>query len=347
MTTQKSAYRRYATIDRCLNDPRKKYWTKNELMAEVKKIDIEIKPRTFDQDIYDMRNETGLTFKEAPIEYSKKPKGIYYTRPFNISLPIDQDDIHQLEVAAQTLKQYENTSYFRQFGSAIDKVIQIVKQAKESTGTSNNSFILFEKIPRLVGYELLDPILSAIEHKQVLTVTYQKFNDSSSFNVIVQPYFVKEWRNRWYLIGLYKTRVTTYALDRIKAIEPCDIDFIENTEIVPEDYFKDCIGVDRRKPAIEKVILEFTPTQSPYIRTQDIHRSQNIVRDDETGIRVELDLMINPELLMLLLSYGENVLVIAPKSLRQDVQEKISKMAQIYALNISTNTALPSSPPIS
>lgn len=93
MTIQKSAYRRYSTIDRCLNDSRKKYWKKKELMTEVKEIVIKIKPRIFDQDIYDMRNETGLTFKEAPIGYSRKPKGFYYTRPFNITFPIDQNHL--------------------------------------------------------------------------------------------------------------------------------------------------------------------------------------------------------------------------------------------------------------
>lgn len=78
-----------------------------------------------------------------------------------------------MEIAAKTLKQYENNPYFRQFGSSIDKVIQIVKQVKESVGTANNSFILFKKTPLLVGYEFLDPILNAVEHKQVLMVTYR------------------------------------------------------------------------------------------------------------------------------------------------------------------------------
>jgi predicted DNA-binding transcriptional regulator YafY len=331
MTTQKSAYRRYATIDRCLNDPRKKYWTKEELMAEVRKIDIEIKPRTFDNDIYDMRNETGLTFKEAPIGYSKKPKGYYYTAPFNISLPIDDEDIHQLEVVAQTLTQYQNTTYFNQFGSVIDKVIRIVKQVKESNSPIGRSFILFEKIPRLAGHQLLDPILTAVEQKQVLAVTYQKFNEAASFTVNVHPYFVKEFRNRWYLVGLYKTRLGTYGLDRIKAVEPVGIEFIENTLTVPEDYFKDCIGIDTRSPTIEKVILEFTPQQSHYIKTQDIHRSQNITRDDENGVCVELDLMINQELVMQILSYGENVKVIAPEILVSKVREAITLMTRLYS----------------
>ncbi|MCQ6960402.1 helix-turn-helix transcriptional regulator [Mucilaginibacter aquariorum] len=330
MTTQKSAYRRYATIDRCLNDPRKKYWTKKELIEEIRKIDIEIKPRTFDGDIYDMRYETGLTFQNAPIG-TKRNKGFYYERPFSITLPIDAEDIHQLEVVAQTLTQYQNTAYFNQFGSVIDKVIRIVKQVKESNSPISRSFILFEKIPRLVGYQLLDPILTAVEQKQVLAVTYQKFNEAAPFTVNVHPYFVKEFRNRWYLVGLYKTRLGTYGLDRIKAVEPVAIEFIENTLAVPEDYFKDCIGIDTRSPAIEKVILEFTPQQSHYIRTQDIHRSQNITRDDENGICVELDLMINQELIMQILSYGEHVKVIAPEVLVTKVREAITLMAHLYS----------------
>lgn len=83
-------------------------------------------------------------------------------------------------------------------------------------------------------------------------------------------------------MGPYETRITTYALDRIRAMEICDSYFIENTELIPETYFKDCIGIDRSKPTVEEVILEFTAKQSQYIRNQDIHRSQNIIRDDET-----------------------------------------------------------------
>lgn len=336
MTTQKSAYRRYATIDRCLNNPRKKYWTKEELMAEVQKIDIEIKPRTFDNDIYDMRYETGLTFKNAPIGYSKKLKGYYYTAPFSITIPIDNEDIQRLELAEQILTQYQNIPYFSQFAAAIDKVIRIVKEVKETDDKANHSFILFEKIPNVLGYEYLDPILNAIKSEQPISVTYKKFDGNSSFTVIVHPYFVKEFHNRWYFVGHCESGkgLRTYALDRIKEIVTTTTPYIKNKDIVPEDYFKDCIGIDIQHKDIVKVVLAFSPRQSNYVRTQDIHRSQQKIKDDKDGVHIQLNLMINYELIMLILSYGAEVRVLEPVSLANQIKE-ISKNVNDLYNNIS------------
>jgi predicted DNA-binding transcriptional regulator YafY len=332
MTTQKSAYRRYATIDRCLNSPHKKYWTKEELMAEVQKIDIEIKPRTFDNDIYDMRNETGLTFKNAPIDYDRKLKGYYYTAPFSISIPIDNEDIQRLELAEQILTQYQNIPYFSQFSAAIDKVIRIVKEVKETDEGTHRSFILFEKIPNVLGYEYLDPILNAIKSEQSISVTYKKFDGDSSFTVTVHPYFVKEFHNRWYFVGYCESGngLRTYALDRIKEIVNAASPYITNTAIVPEDYFKDCIGIDIQHKEIVKVVLAFSPRQSNYVRTQDIHRSQRKIKDDEQGVHIQLDLMINYELIMLILSYGAEVQVLEPVTLALQIKEISKNVNDLY-----------------
>jgi len=327
------AYRRYMEIDRCLNS-KKKYWTKQELLQALKDKDFDISESTLEKDIRNMRFETSLPFQNAPIKYTSKTKPYHYTEEFSISIPVDDDEIQALDVAVRTLNQFKDIEYFSQFAGAVDKVIRFVKQVKTNREENTHPFILFEKVPYLRGYEYLDVILNAIADKRCVQLDYQMFGQDS-YSIELHPYFVKEFHNRWYVVGYLadKNDLRTYALDRIQQISPCSTDYIQNSTIDPEAYFKDCIGINFMKRDIEKVRLAFTPFQGHYVRTQHLHRSQVIVKDDDKEMIVELDIIINHELKMLIMSFGDQVNVLEPQSLAQDIAKISRSVAKAYRAN--------------
>ncbi|MBS1504171.1 MAG: WYL domain-containing protein, partial [Bacteroidetes bacterium] len=98
----------------------------------------------------------------------------------------------------------------------------------------------------------------------------------------------------------------------------------------PEAYFKDCIGVNFMERVIERVVLSFSPNQGNYVKTQHLHRSQNIIKDEPDGLIVELNLIVNHELKMLILSFGDQVRVLEPVWLAEDIAKNCRNTARAY-----------------
>jgi predicted DNA-binding transcriptional regulator YafY len=206
---------------------------------------------------------------------------------------------------------------------------------KASHESSTTPAILFEKVPYLRGYEYLDTILAAISDQRCLEISYQTFDHDEPYTITLHPYFVKEFHNRWYVVGLVdsKSELRTFALDRIQSISPCGTNYIQNIDTDPEDYFKDCIGINFMERDIETVRLSFTPYQGKYVKTQHLHRSQVITQDDSEGVVVELHIIINHELKMLILSFGDQVKVLGPVTLATDIAKISQRVAKSYRSN--------------
>jgi predicted DNA-binding transcriptional regulator YafY len=328
------AYRRYTEIDRCFNS-KKKYWTKKEILQALRNKDFDISDSTFDKDIWNMRYETSLPFQNAPIKYISKSQPWHYSEPFSISIPVDDYEMHALDVAARTLNQFKDIEFFTHFSGAVDKVIRFVKQVKATRDENSQPFILFEKAPYLRGYEYLDSILNAIENKCCMQLNYQRFGHDDSYSVELHPYFVKEFHNRWYIVGYLEERkdLRTFALDRIQDISLCATTYIPNTSVDPEDYFKDFIGINFMDRKIEIVKLSFTIEQGYYIKTQHLHRSQVDSEGGPDEVVIDLNLIVNHELKMQILSFGDQVKVLAPTSLAEEIAAISRRVVESYDSN--------------
>jgi predicted DNA-binding transcriptional regulator YafY len=138
---------------------------------------------------------------------------------------------------------------------------------------------------------------------------------------------MKEFRNRWYVLGYSEARhfIITLALDRIIKLKEANTAFKENKKLKPKEYFKHTLGITLGKGPVEDIELWFSPTMAPYIKTQHLHHTQKTIHEDKHGLTINLKLIPNPELLQLLLSYCGNVKVLAPVSLKEKYREDISK----------------------
>ena len=67
-----------------------------------------------------------------------------------------------------------------------------------------------------------------------------------------------------------------------------------------------------------------------YIKSLPLHDSQEIITDNEDELQIKLKLVITHDFLMELLSFGENVKVIAPQSLVVDVKAVYSNALGRY-----------------
>ncbi|MBP5703311.1 MAG: WYL domain-containing protein, partial [Paludibacteraceae bacterium] len=147
--------------------------------------------------------------------------------------------------------------------------------------------ILLEYIPS--GQEYLHPIISAMKENRVLNITYHSYWKDVESNFDVQPYCVKLFRQRWYMVAkstYYDEGPRIYSLDRIRELNTKDETFVMPKDWNAEEYFNGCFGIIADQSVEKQIVkLKATAIQAKYIRDLKIHESQKeIERNEEYSI---------------------------------------------------------------
>lgn len=335
MPLNKQALVRYRIIDRCLRDKRSPFPSLETLQDKLEEfLSMSISESTVEKDIRAMRTDPELGFN-APIKYSKKYKGYHYTDDkFTIAnVPLSDEDINAIEFAAITLRQFEDIPLFNDFGGTVDKIFQAINIGTALDFEELRQIIQFEKSPKMQGIEHLETLLQCIKEGMPIRFEYLKFGLNESKAHLVHPYLVKEYRNRWYLIGRQDSNdlITTYALDRMEFPEPSnEVVFKKPLDFDSGAYFKHSFGITTFEGEPEEVILSFDPFQGRYVQTQKLHETQEEIPGDGNDYRIRLTVGVTIELEMAILSYGEKVRVIKPESLRNKIQERLKDALDKY-----------------
>lgn len=338
MPATKEAFIRYRIIDRMLRNKYKPFPTMLQLVEEMEdKLGKTFSESTIQKDIKAMKEDELLGYK-APINYSKLHRGYYYEDPaFSITeIPLSEQDIASLEFAAMVLQQFKDIKLFSEFGSAVDKIFNAVNFSTLLSENDVESAIQFEKVPHYKGSNWIGTLLTNINNREVITIEYQKFEDKTSNSRVLHPYLLKEYRNRWYLIGMTETdgAIKTFALDRILEVLKADIKFRFHGNFSAEDYFKYAYGITTFEGKPQKVQLWVSPFSAGYVKTQPLHATQKILKDNKDGLQVEISVGVTTELIMDILSFGSNIKVLSPNSLQEAVVQKIKETLCLYGNNL-------------
>ena len=185
--------------------------------------------------------------------------------------------------------------------------------------------ILFEEIPD--GQQFLPVILEALKKNTVLEMTYQSFWRDEANTFEVEPYCLKAFKQRWYLVAHspYYDKMMIYALDRVQWLGLTDKTFKYPKDFNAEEFFEDCFGIiaDQRVK-IETVKFKVSAGQANYLRSLTLHQTQKeIERTDEYSI---FTVRLRPtfDFRQEILSQGCDIEVLEPKWFRDEVAE-ISK----------------------
>ena len=172
-----------------------------------------------------------------------------------------------------------------------------------------SNYIHFERI-KPKGTDNLYGLIHAIKNKLQIRFDYEKYWEETIANRVVEPYCLKEFKNRWYLIAkdVKNDYPKTFALDRMSGFEITNVKFTVLASFDMNKLFMYSYGIiTPQDPKVEEVILSFDPEQGKYIKSLPLHKSQEIVVDTETELRIKLKLYITHDFEMELLSYGDNV----------------------------------------
>lgn len=326
MPVTKNALIRYKTIDRCLRNTGHD-WTLEDLIQECSDAlyeytgrDENLSRRTLQNDFNFMRSEKGY---KAPIVVYNNKYYKYSDPEYSITeSPLSSQEVEKLREAVNVLRQL---SGFRDFSGMEDILGRLEDRVSVTEGT--HPAIYFDRNDRLKGLEYIKPLHASILDRHSVRMTYKSFRAVEPSSFVFHPYALKEFNNRWFVYGRKSggNYVLNLALDRIEALEKLPGEpFVKDPGFDPETWFDDLVGVTKSpedKP--QKIRFWASAGDAPYIRTKPFHASQMVVEANEDGSAVfQIEVIINRELVRLLFGHAEELKVLSPKSLRDEMERK-------------------------
>ncbi|WP_218127197.1 helix-turn-helix transcriptional regulator [Catalinimonas alkaloidigena] len=287
-----------------LTSPPYTYPDKARLFDHLQQAGLEVSETTFERDKKELKEEFGLQ-----VRFSKPHQGYYLYRPPDE----DVGDFHQF---LELLERWERLSFFLQGN---------VRQVAH--------YLQFEQHSELQGAEHLPLLWRALREQRCLRFAYQPFQQQDITERYVEPCLLLEDRNRWYLVAWSPKdqKLKTFGVERMRDPQLTEETFTQDRRADYRAQKAYALGVHfGADQHIERVVLRFATPMVPYLKTLPLHATQRVLADDEAGLTVELDLVLNPELERELLGYAEYVEVLAPQALRQRMAERLEAALTRY-----------------
>jgi len=340
MPTNKNALIRYKYLDSLLSDHRH-YYDIHDLTGKVNDMLYEdgfpeVTQRCIEKDL----NTLEYAPFNAPIErVTRQGKRCiaYSKRSFSIfTKELSNEETNLLREVLSTIGQFDGLDNFKwledfKLGLGIEERRQIIS-------FSNN--------PYLKNSNLLGTLFDNISNEVVIRLSYHTFANTTIRSIDFHPYLLKQYNDRWYLLGAADSdmKILHFALDRIDDVEPLpEKKYIECTEDLSE-RFEDIVGVTLYEDhSIEHIVFWVSDTSKDYVTTKPIHESQKLIKGKaeielseryphlEGGLFFSIDCIPNYELIRELCSFGKDLIVLEPSSIKDQIINRISMMAENYS----------------
>jgi predicted DNA-binding transcriptional regulator YafY len=338
MPTGKNASYRYRLIDLALRNTGRK-WKYDDLLNHLcEKLEEEfdvnlngnktssLSHRQLAEDIHIMRKDPPQGYS-API--IRKAGYVFYENPlFSINEnPLNETDIEALNEVLRLIKSFQGLPQLSDLETILGKVKGTISQ------NIGDQIIELEHNSKAKGLEHLEKLYPLIKEGREIHVLYQPFTSSESFEYIINPYLIKEYNNRWFLLGWITddNRFTVLGLDRIIRFQETGskINMFKKQELL--EIQKHIIGVsinEGKEPIAVKIWV--SKDQIPYLLTKPIHASQTLIDENGDGSILLLTVVPNFELEQILLMFGERVKVLEPIELQEKILKRLNSAILLY-----------------
>ena len=320
-------------------------WTKQELAETVSQnldLDRIISTKTIENDLKKMEK-----YYNAPIDkkdiflpkfnektnelrnvkkigyfYLDNSEGIFNNNNLTIS------ELSSLRKVIELLKQFKGLQNFEEIEHLLNKLeIKVTK--------SKNPTIFFDTVDDYTGHHHVTTIANAINKKIPISIAYKAFNEHQTKTYTLHPYQLIEFNNRWFVLAAteeFSDSLGVYGLSRIeREPEYLPTPFKKAISEEIKMYFKDIIGVTHLKEApLEQIIFKAFKGRAAYIKSKPWHTSQNIIEEQEEHTTFSIHVKQNKELIAHILSFGGDVQVLQPKTLKKEVHKQLTKALRHY-----------------
>lgn len=335
----KSANARYRIIDKCLRDKSKPYPTLEDLIEACSEglnrvgLSGSVGRSTIQHDIQDLREGKAIIGKRVPIEYHKKEKGYYYyDKTFSLdTLQLDEDEWTSLRYAASVLFQYKEVPLFAHFKSAIERIDSAFELGLNQD-EEMEKIVLFETATSTRGLQWIHDLFYAIKSSFLVDFKYENIYRKEKRRHRLIPYLLREYRNRWYVIGWSEEKelFATYSLDRILEMNTVKEKQKKQSDFDANTFFANSIGIFSASGKPRVVKLSVKEPFNRLIELSPLHATQKVIKATNNNISIQLTVHITHELKNQILSMGPCCKVEHPKELKDEIKSMITAMKKLY-----------------
>lgn len=287
---------------------------------------VGISSRTLANDLDYIKKRYGASIHRP----NKADKYYYYEEQLlRNNIELSDEDVDILAQAQTVLQSLHGMSAANDMKRILSKVYSA------QWGAEQEQLIAFENHNLAEGIQYVDNLLQAMLHKKVVHITYTGFTDGIQAEFAFSPYFMKEYRGRWFVFGYNHEKKGVYNLNLggiNKLKNDAKANFVPNSSFNPAHYFEYLIGVTvRAQQEPEEIELLVTKVSARYITTKKLISNQETIKEYANGsVKIQLKAYVNYELKQNLLGYGAALQVLKPKHLADDMLETFQKAVKLY-----------------
>lgn len=326
-------------MDRLLSD-RYHYYTMRDLSEKVNEMleddgFLKVTRRCVEKDVESLQD---APFRADIETFQIDGKTIYKYRRSSFSIfreELSNEERNLLHEVLSTIGQFDGLNHF-----------DWLEKFKMGLGLERRSQIIsFSNNPYLQNSNLLGTLFDQISNKVVIRLSYHTFTDETIRSIDFHPYLLKQYNDRWFLLGAADSdnKVLTFPLDRIDKVGPLPKMKYRKCPENLKERFEDIVGVtlyeDRE---CEHIVFWVSDIAKGYVITKPIHESQKQMKGEkeqklrsaysmfEGGLFISIDCIPNYELIRELCSFGGNLVVLSPESVRTEIKSRLLKHIEKY-----------------
>ena len=299
------------------------------------------------------QNPKGLTYKEFEERWKRSSQNVLETslpkrtfqdclraieETFDIDISSDARNGYRYRIVQRDWLENDRVKDWLLSAFAVNGLLQDSRGLRER--------VMYEDIPS--GNDYLLEVLKAMRENHVLAMTYQDYFDKEPRDILLEPYCVRVFRQRWYVVGVMENEpkgeepteltnqghIRRYALDRVVKLESTDVTFKMPRDFSVSDYFADAFGiiVEPEEYDIETIRMKVYDInhRREYLRSLPLHESQKEVEQHKDYSVFELRVAPTYDFIKEILSMGGEVEIISPEYVRQEVEHRAEELLARY-----------------
>lgn len=274
----------------------------NELIDFLEEHDTKVSRRTLQRDLETLRYDFGV---EVVYDHDRSGYAIDETQSVNLD-----GFLRFLDIAG--------TAHL------------LTESLRESRETLDH--VHFEADGEFKGMENLKDLLFAVKHHRTVTFRHENYHKGTFTDYTVQPYLLKEYQKRWYLVGLVPKlgESRTFGIDRIHGLKVTGKTFKPDPDKDPRPLFRQTIGLVYSFHDKEDVVLSVNPVQGRYLKSLPLHASQEIIEEGAEAVRLKVSIIPNYEFIQKVMMIGPEARVVRPQWIADWVRQKLGETLAHY-----------------
>ncbi|MEY4603570.1 MAG: hypothetical protein RIT43_862 [Bacteroidota bacterium] len=324
MNLSKSAFRRYKVIDSLLRNPMRKYPTMEEIISAcMQKLDFEPSPETIQKDIANMRLPHPDGF-DAPIHYNRQRRGYEYLDPsYTLAgVSLRQEELVAIQEAVELIQSIGSSRISDKFTHAVEKLLSATLEVGQKKDDRLPVLQMMAPPPSR-GFENFDLFYNACKERIPVSFIHFSYKKRHYKHILLHPFLIKEFENRWYVIGFSETHndIRTFGLDRISNPLLLNKKFILTDREKRKAYQQDVYGVFPIPEAKKETIkIHVSQLGTHYFQAYPLHESQRIQKENYGTSHITFEVIPSVELARFCLSQGYHLEIVEPKWFKKFTQ---------------------------